>query len=192
MPSWCTNWWCDQWRTGVNFILAIPAHFCILVNTGQGIGTEPCLLDTMFPLDHSNFDSGAESSRFTIPYTIRISMHLHTHCSSRWIEICIVIIFYEILVWFDWRRDFVCSHTLQVHTHFRLGYIEENVWSLKKELLHPIRFCGTCFELYVLLVVDITFHNWLTDKCFRYLVFIYWCVSNYTPHRDVSVVKLSL
>ena len=114
MPSWCTNWWCDQWKTGVNFILAIPAHFSILVNTGQGIGTEPCLLDTMFPLDHSNFDSGAESSRFTIPYTIRISMHLHTCCSSRWIEICIVIIFYEILVWSSWFCLF--PHTSSPHT----------------------------------------------------------------------------
>ena len=37
----------------------------------------------------------------------------------------IVVTLYEIIVWFDWRRDFFCHHTLQVHTYFRLGYIEE-------------------------------------------------------------------
>ena len=57
---------------GVNFILAMPTHLFILFNTGQGIGTETCVLDTMFHLDHPNFDSGAESSRFTISYIIRI------------------------------------------------------------------------------------------------------------------------
>ena len=57
---------------GVNFILTRPAHLFILFNTGQGIGTKTFVLDTMFPLDHPEFDSGAESSRLTILYIIRI------------------------------------------------------------------------------------------------------------------------
>ena len=63
-----------------------------------------------------------------------------------------------------------------------------HVWCL----LHPVRLCETCFGMCVLLVVDITFHNQLTDKCLRYLMFVYWCVWNYTSPRDVSVLELSL
>ena len=59
----CTNLSWGQWTMGVNFILAMPAHLSILFYTGQGIGSETCVLDTMFPLDHPNFDSGTESSR---------------------------------------------------------------------------------------------------------------------------------
>ena len=34
-----------------SFILAMSAHLSILFNTSQGIGTETCVMDTVFPLD---------------------------------------------------------------------------------------------------------------------------------------------
>ena len=34
--SWCTNWLWGQWRMGVDFILAMPAHLPILVGGGGG------------------------------------------------------------------------------------------------------------------------------------------------------------
>ena len=49
----------------------------------------------------------------------------------------IVITLYEILVWFDWHRAFFCHHTLQGHTHFRLGYIEENVLMFEIGIAEP-------------------------------------------------------
>ena len=36
-----------------SFILAMSAHLSILFNTSQGIGTETCVMDTVFPLDES-------------------------------------------------------------------------------------------------------------------------------------------
>ena len=47
-----------------SFISSMLAHLSILFNAGQG--TETWMLDIMFPLDHPNFDLGAESSRFTM------------------------------------------------------------------------------------------------------------------------------
>ena len=163
--SWCTNWLWGQWATRVNFILATPAHLSILFNTDQRIGTETCVPDTMFPLDHPNFDSGAESSRFTISYIIRIYMHLPTwNCSSRWVETyhsfdCDYTVYMKSL--FGW----LTSCFLSVTTHYKFIYISnwvtvrKKLWCLKLELLHPLRLCGSCFGVCVLLVMDIIFHK---------------------------------
>ena len=100
----------------------------------------------------------------------------------------IVIALHEILVWFDW------SSILSLYYHKFIHRLEWRiyVWCLTWVLLHPVRLCEICFGVCVLLVVNITFHNLLTDKCLRYLMFVYWCVWNYSSPRDVSVLELSL
>ena len=103
----------------------------------------------------------------------------------------LVITLYEILVWFRLIDIVLCYHTFQVHTDIRLVYIKDKFAMFEIGIAAPHQ---TLWDLFW----DVRsscggYHiSYLVNRQMFQVSDVYlMVVSNYTPHRDVSVPKLS-